>query len=219
MKTSPQIFRIVFEDADLMVIEKLKAFLSQRGDQSEGEGLFEFISRTVKAKIFPVHRLDREVLGLMVFGKTRRAAENLSKQFKERTVIKKYEAEVYGRVREDHGELVHYLKKNSKNNHVTVFPRPTFGAKRAELSFEVLERLETSSRLLISLKTGRSHQIRVQLAKLGHPIVGDSRYAKKPGDTSRLIQLRSVYLAVAHPGTKERLEWRLPVKGIGWETI
>lgn len=204
-----QIFKIVFEDSAILVIEKLRPFLSQRADEGDGEGLYEFVSRAVSKPIFPVHRLDRDVLGLMIFGKTKKAAEHLSRQFKERTVRKGYLTEVHGRVREESGTLIHYLRKNAKTNYVTVFPRPTEGAKRAELSYRVIRRGEETTQLLVELKTGRSHQIRVQLAKVGHPIVGDVKYSKKASGGDDGIQLRSVLLAISHPDSDEAMEWRL----------
>jgi len=206
-----EIFRVVFEDSELLVIEKLSAFLSQRSDKGEHEALPEFISRVRGEVIHPVHRLDREVLGLMVFAKNAKAAKVISDQFRTREVEKGYEAKVSGRVSKDSETLVHYLKKNPKTNHVTVFPRPTEGAKRAELVYEVLERGADWTRLFIRLKTGRSHQIRAQLAKIGHPIIGDSRYWRSREPDPELqpfsIQLRSVMLGLRHPGTKEFLRW------------
>jgi 23S rRNA pseudouridine1911/1915/1917 synthase len=206
-----QIFSIVFEDSELLVIEKLVPFLSQKGDEGDAEGLYEFISRQRNETILPVHRLDRDVLGLMIFAKTKSAADAISDQFRSRSVRKGYEAYVKGRVFKDSDTLVHYLKKNPKNNYVTVFPNPTEGAKKAELSYVVLERADKRTRLFIWLKTGRSHQIRAQLAKIGHPIIGDSKYSKEKMDPneSPSIQLRSCYLQVSHPISKERLTWTL----------
>jgi len=206
-----QIFRIVFEDSELLIIEKKRPFLSQRADRSEKEGLDEFIARQLKKKIYPVHRLDREVLGLMVFGKTPQAADELTRQFRERLIQKVYWARVQGHPREEKQTLIHYLQKNPKTNRVTVFPRETPGAKRAELTYAVLERAPDADQLLVKLKTGRTHQIRVQLAKIGHPIVGDTRYSKKSENAvdSEQIQLRSVYLALQHPTSGETLEWAL----------
>jgi len=204
----PQIFKIVFEDADLLVIEKLAAFNSQRADRGEKEGLNDFIERALQRKVFPVHRLDREVLGLMIFALNRSAGEDLSKQFKERQVIKVYQAEVWGRVAEEKKTLVHFLKKNEKTNYVTVFPRETPGAKRAELSYHRVGCGAETTDLLVHLKTGRPHQIRAQLAKMGHPIVGDTRYGK-PRAANEAIRLRSVFLEVTHPRTRERCSWSL----------
>jgi 23S rRNA pseudouridine1911/1915/1917 synthase len=205
-----QIFRIVFEDDELLVIEKQKPFLSQRADSGSQEGIDEFIHRALKKPIFPVHRLDREVLGLMIFGKSKGAAEALSDQFKARTVRKLYLATVWGRVAQERQTLVHYLKKNPKNNVTTVFPRETEGAKRAELSYEVQERTQERTTLLVSLKTGRSHQIRAQLAKVGHPIVGDQRYGKaRNAGVDEPIALYSALLGVNHPVSGERMTWAL----------
>lgn len=206
-----QIFRVVFEDSEVMIIEKLAPFLSQRGDQGDGEGLYEFISRTQGIKLIPVHRLDRDVLGLMVFTKTAKAAEELSRQFKEREIRKGYEATVQGRVHKDSDTLVHFLKKNPKNNHVTVYPNPAPDAKRAELSYVVLERGDKWSRLFIWLKTGRSHQIRAQLSKIGHAILGDVKYSKQKVDPASepCIQLRSAFLEFSHPTEGEKMSFSL----------
>lgn len=202
-----QIFRIVFEDPELLVIEKQRPFLSQRGDQGSKEGLDEFLSRTLGKKIFGVHRLDREVLGLMIYGKTPKAAEHLSNQFKVREVQKLYAATVQGSVHKDQERLIHYLRKNPKTNHVTVFPRETEGAKRAELMYFVTSREGKTTNLIVRLETGRTHQIRAQLAKLGHPIVGDQRYGRAQSEDQEGIQLKSIYLSVLHPASHQRLEW------------
>ncbi len=205
---SSQIFRIVFEDPAILVVEKCAPFLSQKADRGSSEGLYEFISRTTGTFLIPVHRLDREVLGLMIFAKTKEAAESLSNQFRDRTVSKRYEALVRGNVHKDEDRLEHYLRKNEKTNYVTVFPRETPGAKRAVLSYRVVERLEGVTRLSVELETGRSHQIRAQLAKIGHPIIGDTKYGVSQSEESE-IRLRSVHLAIHHPSTKVRMEWTL----------
>lgn len=211
-----QIFRIVFEDSSILVIEKARPFLSQRGDRGSKEGLDEFLARTLKIKIHPVHRLDREVLGLMIYGKTKSAAEDLSDQFRHRSIQKIYWAEVQGSIVGEGAQLVHFLSKNEKTNRVTVYPRETPGAKRAELAYRVLHRRDHSTELLVKLKTGRPHQIRAQLAKIGHPIVGDTRYGKQSkqtdrllGDASAAIQLKSIYLGIVHPTLKTEMSWCL----------
>lgn len=209
------IFSPLYEDNDILVIEKRKAFLSQRGDEGSQESLGEFIARTKGVEIYPVHRLDREVLGIMIFGKTAEAAKSLSLAFKERKVQKTYWAWVQGKVSKESDTLVHYLKKNNKTNLTTVFPRPTPEAKRAELDYKRLKQDSGRSLLEVELKTGRSHQIRAQLSKIGHPIIGDQRYGKRLSESRRGdymdtdIQLRSVRLALAHPVSGEWMEWRL----------
>lgn len=206
-----QIFNIVFQDADLLVIEKKSPFLSQKADSGDGEGLGDFITRILKTPLFPVHRLDREVLGLMIFAKNQKAADELSRQFKDREVKKIYWARVQGKVSKDTDRLVHYLQKNPKTNRTTVFPRETPGAKRAELSYEVINRGNSTTDLFISLKTGRSHQIRAQLSKIGHSICGDDRYGKRPelGAERLPIQLKSIFLSVKHPASKQVVSWSL----------
>jgi 23S rRNA pseudouridine1911/1915/1917 synthase len=207
---SQNVFNVIHEDDDILVIEKLVPFLSQRADDSEKEALYEFISRTKAIELYPVHRLDREVLGLMVYGKTKAAADHLSDQFRNRTIKKGYEAWVHGSVFKDTDTLIHYLKKNSRNNYVTVFPRETPGAKRAELSYSVLEREAGRTRLFIELKTGRPHQIRAQLSKIGHSIEGDRRYGRvKVTGSEGEIRLRSVFLSLIHPRTEGKMSWQL----------
>lgn len=203
-----QIFRIVFEDPEILVIEKQKPFLSQRADEGDREGMDEFIGRTLGYRPFPVHRLDREVLGLMIYGKTAKAAEYLSEQFKSRSLTKIYWADVHGRMGYDSQTLVHYLRKNPQNNLVTVFPRETEGAKRAELQYTVWKREEKTTEVLVRLKTGRPHQIRAQLAKIGHPIRGDLRYGRSAKEEIP-IQLKAVMLEIRHPRSHELQSWAL----------
>lgn len=208
---SAPVFRIIYEDKDILLIEKKKAFISQRGDEGSREGLYEFVGRQLGMELWPVHRLDREVLGLMIFGKSSKVSDFLSGQFRNRKVRKSYSAWVQGRPPEKSGRLVHYLKKNEKTNYTTVFPKPTPGAKEARLTYTLQESAGKFSRLEIDLETGRSHQIRVQLLKIGCPIVGDHRYAKtlKNEIKETSIQLKSVRLGVQHPANGHFMEWKL----------
>jgi len=208
------IFNILFQDDDILVVEKLQPFLSQRSDEGGSEAFFEFIGRSLGKKVYPVHRLDRDVLGVMVFTYSAEACEELSKQFRERNIEKAYRAWVVGSPWPAKAELQHYLLKNKKNNHVTVYTRPTPGAKEARLDYEVLQTDGQKSLLKIDLHTGRTHQIRAQLAKIGHPIIGDSRYSHRKAKAHKQesylntpIQLRSVQLVFEHPKTGERLRF------------
>ncbi|TVQ79428.1 MAG: RluA family pseudouridine synthase [Bradymonadales bacterium] len=217
--TRELIYQPLYEDQDILVIEKKKAFLSQRSDEGAQESLAEFISRVQGAQFFPVHRLDREVLGVMIFAKSAPIAEELSSQFRNRVVKKRYWAWVKGSVAPGRQHLVHYLKKNFKTNRTTVFPRPTPGAKRAELFYWKIGEKDQFSLVEVELKTGRSHQIRAQLAKVGHPILGDLRYGKPEAEAlmpdsgaEKLgIQLRSKLLGLMHPVRKEWVEWEISI--------
>lgn len=217
--TKNKIFEIVGETEDYFVIEKLQSFLSQKAEASSKEALPEFISRTLKRRVWPVHRLDREVRGLMLFAKSDRACQKLMQYFRERKIKKKYWAWVYGRAPESKTRLTHYLSKNTKTNFVTAFPRPTEGAKEATLEYHKIAERGSYSLVEVDLHTGRSHQIRVQLSKEGHPILGDQRYFtkaafKRYGEPLELgsILLFSVFLGVPQEGVEELCCWELPDK-------
>lgn len=213
------IFKLIHEDSSLLVIEKCQPFLSQATDNQNQEALYQFVGRNLGQELYPVHRLDRDVLGIMVFGKTAKAAEWLSLQFKERKTKKVYWARVWGQPYPKENELIHFLQKNSQTNYVTVFPRETPGAKEAKLRYKVLSETNSLRQSLVEVElfTGRTHQIRAQLSKIGHPIVGDSKYYNKKAQKTygdlRLgkngICLRSVCLGVFHPENQEWMEWSL----------
>lgn len=122
------------------------------------------------------HRLDRPVSGVMVFAKNSKAAARLAEQFRERRVRKFYLCIVEGVPTESPGTLRDWLLKDAVAAHVTVVPPETAGAKLAELDYEVLKSIDRFSLIRVELKTGRMHQIRVQFASRGWPIVGDRQY-------------------------------------------
>ena len=149
-----------------------------------------------------IHRLDRPTTGIVLFARTSKGLERMNKAFKERQTVKKYWAVVEGAVAEN-ASLVHYLKKNPKNNKATVFSKATEGAKRAELTFEVVTIGERYTLVEVTLGTGRHHQIRAQLAAWGHPIKGDVKYGARRGERDRSICLHARSLGFDHPTTKE----------------
>ena len=137
----------------------------------------------------------------MVFSTSSKSAERINRQFKERKVLKKYVAVVEGRPKENSGKLVDYISKNSKVNKSWISKKSDASAKYCELSYKVLRSNGTYSELLVEPKTGRSHQIRLQLSNLGHPIVGDLKYGAK-SDWHRRIALHSHSLSFQHPTKK-----------------
>ena len=155
-----------------------------------------------------VHRLDRPTGGIMVFAKTSKAAARLSAQITDGTFEKQYFCVVCGVPREKQGRLIHYLKKNEKDNIVEIVPQLTEGAKRAELEYKVLCTKGNYSLLQVKLFTGRSHQIRVQLKSIGCPIYGDAKYG---GETKRGVNLNlfAVELRFEHPVSHERLVFKV----------
>ena len=218
-----QKLNVIYEDNHIIVVEKLPNIPSQ-ADKTEDIDMLTIIKEYIKEKynkpgnvyLGLVHRLDRPVGGVMVFAKTKQAAANLSGQIREKQANKYYYAVVCGKPKEKQARLVDYLKKDGKNNTSFVVPKETKGAKRAELWYKVLQQKENKSLLCIDLKTGRHHQIRVQLSHMGCPIYGDSKYAgaiEAMPETYRPLALCAYKIAFVHPKTKEKMEFQVKPEG------
>lgn len=197
---------VLYEDNHIIVVVKPYNVLSQ-ADNTDDLDMLTIIKDYLKRKynkpgnvyLGLVHRLDRPVGGVMVFAKTSKAASRLSDQVRTRTLKKTYLAVVNGIIEKDSDELVDYIVKSSDNtSKITVKDE----GKIAKLKYEVIERFYTDDLTLISIKleTGRHHQIRVQMANIGHPLYGDQRYGKKDKNQ---IALFASKLEFIHPTTKE----------------
>ena len=207
---------ILFEDNHLLVVEKpenLPVQADASGDQDLLSICKAYIRETYhkpgEAYLGLVHRLDRPVGGVMVFGKTSKAADRLTAQFKDRTAHKRYVAIVAGSAPAS-GECVDWLWKDERTNTTRVVPEGADGAKKAILRYRTLARENGTSLLDVELLTGRPHQIRVQLSSRGLPIVGDMRYNPnaRPGTQ---IRLHAYTLTVQHPTLKEPMTfWSIP---------
>ena len=136
-------------------------------------------------EVFPIHRLDKNVGGVMVYARTKQAAASLSKAIQEGTMIKEYVAMVHGTPPES-GDWVDLLWKDSRKNKVFVVKRPRGGVKKARLEFTRLSSGENSL-VRIRLHTGRSHQIRVQFSSRGFPLVGDHKYGSRDNRTEPML--------------------------------
>ena len=208
--------RIIFIDNHLIAVTKPAGLLTQP-DRNTDESLIDQTRQWIKEKynkpnnIFLglVHRLDRNVSGVVLFARTSKAASRLSKQFREGTPKKHYRAIVLGKLKEEHTTLVHYLRKE-KSLRATVFPRETPTAKRSELSYEVIYSLEKKSLLEVSLSTGRFHQIRAQMAFIGHPIIGDVKYGAPESLPNQEIALHAHKLVFNHPISNEEITLTSP---------
>tara|TARA_B100000745_G_scaffold164743_1_gene107789 strand:+ start:360 stop:1034 length:675 start_codon:yes stop_codon:yes gene_type:complete len=208
--------RIIFIDNHLIAVTKPAGLLTQP-DRNTDESLIDQTRQWIKEKynkpnnIFLglVHRLDRNVSGVVLFARTSKAASRLSKQFREGTPKKQYRAIVLGKLKEEHTTLVHYLRKE-KSLRATVFPRETPTAKRSELSYEVINSLENKSLLEVSLSTGRFHQIRAQMAFIGHPIIGDVKYGAPEPLPNQEIALYAHKLVFSHPVSNEEITLTAP---------
>lgn len=205
---------VLYEDNHLISVVKPNGIPVQE-DSSKDSDLLSEIKKYLKEKhnkpgnvfLAMVHRLDRPVGGVMVFAKTSKAASRLSDQIRRKLWKKTYLAVVDGVPEEKEGSLQDFLLKDKKNNISQVVAKETEGAKKALLDYKVIESNGVRSLLEIDLKTGRSHQIRVQLSNRGWPIVNDHKY-NKVFETGRDIALWSAELEIVHPVTKEMIIFR-----------
>ncbi|MEZ4749271.1 MAG: RluA family pseudouridine synthase [Bdellovibrionota bacterium] len=186
--------QVLYEDNHLLVVFKPAGWLTQ-GDQSGDPSLMDWAKAYLKEKYHKpgnvflglVHRLDKQVPGIVLFAKTSKGASRLSEQFRSRQVEKKYLALVEGKA-PDSGKLVHYLSDDASRG-VYVQKNPGPELKRAELLFHTIKRFECQSLVEVTLLTGRKHQIRAQLSAIGHPIVGDTKYGAGGTPGSRIALL------------------------------
>ena len=203
---------IIYEDNHLLVVEKPVNIPVQQ-DSSNDKDLLNILKDYIKQKynkpgnvyLGLVHRLDRPVGGIMVFAKTSKAAERLSEQIRNHTFQKEYHAIVMGNVKEKE-ILKDKLLKDTKNNIVTVSPN----GKDSELEYTKIKNKDNMSLVKINLKTGRSHQIRVQFASRNHPLYGDQKYNKQAKPKEQ-IALFASKISFTHPTTKEQLEFNIPL--------
>ena len=209
---------VVYEDNHMLVVEKPPNLLVQ-GDATGDDCLLNQMKEYIAEKYHKpgavylglVHRMDRPVGGLLVFARTGKAAARLSAQLRVHGMQREYLAVVHGCLTEPSGELRDFLLKGDMQ--VQVVPEGTDGAQEAILHYSLLaQNKEDNTALLhIQLKTGRKHQIRVQLAHSGHPIVQDMRYGQgKPGEP---IALWGVVLTLEHPTLKTRMRFTSLPKG------
>lgn len=203
---------ILYEDNHIIVVEK-KINVPVQEDSSKDEDLVNIIKKYLKNKYHKpgnvylglIHRLDRPVGGVMVFAKTSKAASRLSEQVRNHKVIKKYYAVVENNIATE-GILKDKLLKDTKNNIVVV----SNNGKDAELSYKLLMKKNNLNLIDVNLKTGRSHQIRVQFAHHGNPLYGDQKYNKK-AKVGEQIALYAYSLSFYHPITKELMTFDLPL--------
>ncbi len=204
--------RILYEDNHLLVVEKPSMMLVQ-SDQTNDEDLLTILKQYLKEKYHKpgnvylglVHRLDRVVGGVMVFAKTSKAANRLSKQVADHQMQKIYYAVLDGTLR-GKGRLENYLSKDEKTNCSFVDSK----GKKAILDYEVVDNQNHLSFVKIYLFTGRHHQIRVQFKHLGFPLYGDARY-NPHYKKKQQIALFAKELSFYHPITHERMHFQLPL--------
>ncbi len=224
--TEPQ---VIFEDNHVLVAVKPAGILSQ-ADGSDAPDILNILKEYIKVKyekpgnvyLGLLHRLDRNVEGIMVFAKTSKAASRISEQIRKHEVNKRYRAIVNGTFKNKEGRMSYWLLKDKKNNVTSVFKKdPGRGdAKLSSLAYKVTGEAKYNGKKVsitdIDLETGRSHQIRAFMSHEGHPLLGDFKYNDRTykGD----ICLQSYLIGFKHPISGEYKEYTLPMKAEGpWE--
>lgn len=210
--------QIIFEDNHLLVINKKVGQLVQ-GDKSGDASLLELLKAFLKKRdhkpgnvfLGLVHRIDRPTSGLVIYAKTSKALSRLTQMVKNREISKTYWAVTVKTDIPAKMHLVHYLLKNEKTNKSTVFIKPTTNAKEAVLNYEIIKTLDNFQLLEVDLETGRHHQIRAQLSKIGAPIKGDLKYGAARSNPDGGIHLHARKLEFLHPVSKEKISIEAPV--------
>ncbi len=205
--------RIIFEDNHLLVINKDAGVLVQ-GDKTGDTPLSDLAKAYVKEKyqkpgeVFMgvIHRIDRPVSGLVLMARTSKALERMNEQFKNREIEKKYLAIVRNRPAANTGNLVHWLIKNPETNVTKAYEKEVPNSMRSELNYKLIGELDGFYILEVNPITGRPHQIRVQLASMNCPIVGDNKYGYPRGNKDKSICLHAHSVKFMHPVKKEEMQ-------------
>ena len=192
---------VLFEDKNLIVAIKERGPLSE--EHESRPNMVRSLKEVTGGEIYPVHRLDKDVGGVMVYAKTKSAAASLSAQAGDRTMKKTYLAILHGKPQEESGTLEDLLFFDKGKNKSFVVKKERRGVKKALLNYRVISQKDGNALTEVELLTGRTHQIRVQFASRKMPLFGDRRYGAK--DESRIIALWSKEISFLHPVTKERM--------------
>jgi len=201
---------ILYQDSALLVTIKPVGILSQSGP---GEDMLQLLGQQENCTLFPVHRLDRGVGGVMVFAKTAKAAAALSTSIQKGEFRKEYLCVVQGKPAEDAGSYRDLLLHDKSRNKTFVVDRMRGGVKEALLDYWVLSTQEDRSLVRVRLHTGRTHQIRVQFASRKTPLLGDGKYGGGKGE----IALWSFHLTFAHPFTGKVMSYTQLPQGDIWQ--
>ncbi|MEG1188601.1 MAG: RluA family pseudouridine synthase [Bacteroidales bacterium] len=218
---------ILFEDNHIIAVSKTCNEIVQ-GDKTGDEPLSETLKRWLKEKydkpgnvfVGVTHRLDRPTSGIVLFAKTSKALTRLNEMFRKSEVKKTYWAIVKAKDIAPEAELVHYLVRNEKQNKSYAYDIEKPDSKKAILHYKLIARSDRYMLLEIDLKTGRHHQIRCQLAKIGCPIKGDLKYGFDRSNPDGGISLHARRVAFTHPVSKEPIEIVAPVPNDNlWRTF
>lgn len=209
---------VLYEDNHIIIVNKAPGEIVQ-GDKTGDKPLSEMVKEYLKEKynkpgnVFcgVTHRLDRPTSGAVVFAKTSKALSRLNDMFRDGEVDKTYWAIVKDRPPKEEDHLIHYLIKNEKTNKSNAYTSEKPHTKKAVLHYRLIAASQNYYLLEIDLETGRHHQIRVQLAKIGCPIKGDLKYGAARSNPDGSISLHARTISFIHPVSKEKILVTAPV--------
>jgi 23S rRNA pseudouridine1911/1915/1917 synthase len=213
MKTNKDNLLVLYEDNHIIIINKQAGDIVQ-GDKTGDPPLSEIVKQYIaekyqkKGNVFlgVVHRLDRPTSGIVIFARTSKSLERLNKMLRDKQIQKTYWAIVKNKPDKEIDTLIHYLKKNPKNNKSTVFPKESEGCKKAILHYKLIKELDNYYLLEIDLETGRHHQIRAQLSAINCAIKGDLKYGFNRSNPDGGICLHAREIHFIHPVSKEKID-------------
>lgn len=209
---------VIYEDNHILIVNKQSGEIVQ-GDKTGDTPLVETMKQYIKeayakpGNVFlgVVHRLDRPVSGLVIFARTSKALSRLGNMFRNGEVHKTYWVLTKNTPETAQGTLVHWLVRNEKQNKSYAYDREVPNSKRAELDYKVIAKSDNYTLIEVNLKTGRHHQIRCQLAKIGCPIKGDLKYGAKRSNPDGSISLCAHAVEFVHPVSKKMIRVVAPL--------
>lgn len=203
---------ILYEDNHIIVINKPAGIMVQ-SDKAGNKGLDDVVREYLRIKynkkgeafLGVAHRIDRPVSGVVLFAKRSKPLKVINEMFREKQIKKTYWAVVGNKPPHLTGHLVHWLKKNEQKNISTGYDQEVKGSSKCELNYQWLKSIENYHLLEIDPLTGRHHQIRVQLSKIGCPIKGDVKYGARRGNKDGSINLHARQIEFIHPAKDEKM--------------
>lgn len=208
--TTQKPLQILFEDNHLIIVNKHSGDIVQ-SDKTGDKPLVDKVKDYIKEKYQKAgdaflgipHRIDRPTTGIVIFCRNSRSLERINLMFKEKAIKKTYWAIVKNKPPFDSGKLVHFMKRNEQQNKSYASELEKPGAQRAELDYKIIAQSDRYFLLEIDLQTGRHHQIRAQLSKIGSPIKGDLKYGYERSNEDGSISLHARKIEFIHPSKKE----------------
>tara|TARA_R110000868_G_scaffold404922_3_gene683745 strand:+ start:2973 stop:3671 length:699 start_codon:yes stop_codon:yes gene_type:complete len=210
--------QVLYEDNHIIVVNKRAGDIVQ-GDKTGDKPLSDVVKEYIADKynkpgnvyLGVVHRLDRPTTGLVIFAKTSKVLPRLNALFVTKDIVKTYWAIVKNRPPKQEDTLIHWLKKNPKNNKSSAFIKEIKGSKKAILHYKLLQKLDNYLLLEVNLESGRHHQIRSQLSSIGCPIKGDLKYGFDRSNPDGGIHLHARHITFVHPVKNETISIMAPL--------